>query len=174
MDRELLLLGLLRLHDMHGYQLHEFINRNLAACTDLKKPTAYHLLDRMAAQGWLSVSDAESTEGNRPNRRVYHLTADGEAAYQRLLRENLAVYQPATFTGSIGLAFLDSLPRAEALTLLTQRRDGIAEALAVMQAAPEHGGSMNLVIEHQIHHLQSELDWLESVLYRLGKPEEQT
>lgn len=174
MERELLLLGLLRMKDMHGYQLHEFINRNLASCTDLKKPTAYHLLDRMTAQGWLTVSDAESAEGNRPSRRIYQLTDAGEEAYQRLLRENLANYHPATFTGTIGIAFLDSLPRAEAVTLLTLRRAHMADALSILLTAPDHGGSMHLVIEHQIHHLKSELDWLDSVLDQLGKPEEPT
>lgn len=29
MERELVLLGLLRRTDMHGYQLHEFINQNI-------------------------------------------------------------------------------------------------------------------------------------------------
>ena len=41
MDRELLLLGLLRRSDMHGYQLHEFIERDLATVsyTHLTLPT---------------------------------------------------------------------------------------------------------------------------------------
>ncbi|MBL8155487.1 MAG: helix-turn-helix transcriptional regulator, partial [Anaerolineae bacterium] len=64
MDRELLLLGLLRREDMHGYQLHEFINQNMASCIDLKKPTAYYLLDRMAESGWISASAVQ--EGSRP------------------------------------------------------------------------------------------------------------
>ena len=48
MDDKLLLLGILRRQEMHGYQLFEFIDRDLAACTNLKKPTAYYLLNRMA------------------------------------------------------------------------------------------------------------------------------
>ena len=55
MEKKLLLLGLLRRQEMHGYQLNEFIDNNLALCTDLKKPTAYYLLDQMSKDGWISA-----------------------------------------------------------------------------------------------------------------------
>lgn len=169
MERELLLLGLLRHHNMHGYQLHEFINRNLASCTDMKKPTAYNLLEKMAEQGWLAVHESEDSESNRPPRRVYALTASGEAAFQRLLRENLSAFYPATFSGSIGLAFIDALPRAEALSLLRQRREMMNASLEAIDSAPAHEGSLNLVIDHQKHHLRSEVDWLDRLIVQLSK-----
>ena len=81
MDRKLLLLGLLRQQEMHGYQLYEFIERELSFCTDLKKPTAYYLLNKMAERGW--IVEEQSQEGKRPPRKVFRLTAQGEAAYQR-------------------------------------------------------------------------------------------
>ena len=51
MERELLLLGFLRREQAHGYRLNEFIEREMTACTDIKKPTAYFLLDKMAHEG---------------------------------------------------------------------------------------------------------------------------
>ena len=92
MERELLLLGLLRSQEMHGYQLHEAIDSHLGMGVQLTKPTAYRLLSNMAEDGW--VTYREEQEGNRPPRRVYAITAQGEVAFQRLLRENLANYQP--------------------------------------------------------------------------------
>ena len=89
MDAKLLLLGLLRQQNMHGYQLYEFIDRGFSVCTDLKKPTAYYLLNKMAEEGLISEDHIQ--EGNRPLRRVYTLTEKGEAEYQRLLRANLAI-----------------------------------------------------------------------------------
>lgn len=165
MERELLLLGLLRHQDMHGYQLHEFISSNMASCTDLTKPTAYHLLDKMEQQGWLTSSEAD--DGKRPARKIYRITPAGEDAFQRLLRENLSTHTSATFSGSIGVAFLDSLSNAEAASLLTHRRIALARELETMRSAPPHSGSLGLVIEHQVHHLQSELTWLDGVLARL-------
>ena len=166
-ERELLLLGLLREQGMHGYQLLEFIDTQMSSCVDLKKPTAYFLLDKMAAAGWI-VAEQEQ-EGNRPPRRIYRITPEGEAVFQRLLRENLGCYAPARFAGDVGLVFAESLPPDEAAALLVQRRAEIEASLALVQAAPAHPGGAQLIIEHQIHHLSSELAWLNQVIERLAQ-----
>ncbi len=165
MEPKLLLLGLLRDQDMHGYQLYEFIERDLSICTDLKKPTAYYLLNKMAEDGW--VDEAQLQEGNRPPRKVYSLTEKGEGEYQRMLRSNLSAYTPAYFPGDAGLAFMDSLDRREAISMLEQRRAVLLEALTGLQDVPKHAGSLQYVIEHHIHHLNSELEWLDALLVDL-------
>jgi DNA-binding PadR family transcriptional regulator len=167
MEKKLLLLGLLRRQEMHGYQLNEFIDNNLALCTDLKKPTAYYLLDQMAKGGWISAETEQ--DGNRPPRRVYRLTEAGEAAFQRLLRENLAAYAPVNFPGDIGLGFLDWLTPAESLPLLEAQKTQVVTRLAEIQSIPAHAGSLGLIFSHQIHHLQAELEWLKFVLTKIDK-----
>lgn len=166
MERELLILGILRGQKMHGYQLAEFIDHNLAACTDLKKATAYFLLDKMFAAGWVTYE--EDQEGKRPPRRVYQITAEGEAAFQRLLRENLASYAQAYFSSDIGLGFLDALQPEEALELLKQRRSILAEQYTVLEAAPLHPGSFQWILEHRTMHLKAELKWIDTILDRIG------
>ncbi len=165
MERELLLLGLLQQQEMHGYQLHEFIDSNMQTCVDLKKSTAYYLLEKMAKEGF--VTSSAEREGNRPTRQVYSLTPDGEAQFQELLRQNLSSYRPALFPGDTGIIFLDDLPRDEAITLLQTRRAAIVDELERAEAAPIHSGSLQLLIEHQIVHLRSELDWLDYVINHL-------
>jgi DNA-binding PadR family transcriptional regulator len=166
MDHKLLLLGLLRRQGMHGYQLFEFIESALSACTDLKKPTAYYLLNKMAEDGW--VAETQQQEGNRPPRRVYQLTPAGEAEFQQLLRTNLASYRAVYFPGDFGLAFLDEIQPAEATLLLEQRRHVLESDLAQAREVPVHGGSLQLVIEHRAHHLQAELAWLDGIMARLS------
>jgi DNA-binding PadR family transcriptional regulator len=166
MERRLLLLGLLRQEEMHGYQLHEFIERYMQTCVDLKKSTAYYLLDKMEDKGWITSS--EEQEGNRPRRQVYRLTAAGEEQFQQLLRENLAGYWPARFAGDVGISFLDALPAEEALPLLQQRRAALAAALTAAQDAPPHAGTLQLLLEHQVAHLEAELSWLDRLLDRLA------
>jgi DNA-binding PadR family transcriptional regulator len=162
LERELLLLGLLRHQGMHGYQLLEFIDTQMSSCVDLKKPTAYYLLDKMAAAGWIGYEQEQ--QGNRPPRRVYHITPEGEVAFQRLLRENLAGYPPVHFAGDVGLAFVDALPPQAAVSLLEQRRQEAQARLDAAKAAPVHPGGAQLLIDHQIHHLTAELVWLERVI----------
>ncbi|NCP86641.1 MAG: PadR family transcriptional regulator [Anaerolineae bacterium CG_4_9_14_3_um_filter_57_17] len=162
MEKKLLLLGILRRQEMHGYQLSEFIDNNLSLCTDLKKPTAYYLLDQMAREGWISAETTQ--EGNRPPRRVYQLTPAGEATFQRLLREQLAQYSPINFPGDVSLAFLDGLPAQETLNLLAEQRAALLTRLEEISAIHAHTGSLSLVFLHQTHHLQAELGWLDEVI----------
>ena len=170
MERELLLLGLLRSQEMHGYQLHEAIDSHLGMGVQLTKPTAYRLLNNMAEDGW--VTHREEQKGNRPRRRVYAITAQGEVAFQQLLRENLADYQPMEFTCQIGLAFLDELSAKEALPLLYRRRAGMEELLESTRGHCEHPGSLQLMLEHQVHLLAAELEWLNSVMARMQRTQD--
>ncbi len=165
MDKKLLLLGLLRTGSMHGYQLNDFIESTLATCVQIKRPTAYYVLNKMQADGW--VEEMEEQDGNRPPRRIYSITPAGEAAFQELLRQNLASYELAQFTGDVGLAFLGEVSTEDGLDLLQQRRDVIQDYLTQTQAIPLHPGSLQLTIEHQIRHLTAELDWLDEVMVRL-------
>ena len=161
MERELLLLGLLRRQEMHGYQLYEFIERELASCTDMKKPTAYFLLNKMVQDGW--ITEEQMQEGHRPPRRVFRLTSSGEAEYQRLLRANLASYSPTYFTGDIGIAFMDDLDPTEALALLESRRAELMTDLQTIHSVPEHPGASQWVVKHQARHLSAELEWLDEI-----------
>jgi DNA-binding PadR family transcriptional regulator len=165
MDRQLLLLGLLRQGNSYGYELHQYIEDNLSFCTDLKKSAAYYLLDKMQTEGWI----AEETEhvGNRPPRRVFRLLPAGEAAFQDMLRQSLSEYVPATFAGDVGVAFLDTLDQPDALACLADRRRALAAHLEHANQAPDHSGSLQWVVEHQTRHLRMELEWLDEVITRV-------
>ena len=58
-ERELLLLGLLRKREMHGYQLSEFLETHLVMFFDIKKATAYNLLGKMEKSGWVSSHEEQ-------------------------------------------------------------------------------------------------------------------
>jgi DNA-binding PadR family transcriptional regulator len=164
MERELLLLGLLRGDEMHGYQLNEFIDSHLDLMVHLKRPTAYRLLDKMADRGW--VTYREEREGNRPPRRVFAITPAGEKAFQRLLRTSLAKFEPIISPGNIGLLFLQALPKAEAAELLQTRRAHVEGALRQVQAHEAHPESASFMLLHQARHLEAELEWLDEVIHR--------
>lgn len=165
METKLLLLGLLRREDMHGYRLAEFIEKNLATCVNVTMPTAYRLLNQMVDDGWISFR--EERVGNRPPRRVYHLLPAGEQAFERLLRDQLARYEAHSHPSDIPLAFMDALPTADQRALLSERRAQLRQTLAALQQTPAHPGPFQLMIEHQTLHLTSELEWLDRVLLRI-------
>jgi len=164
-EKKLLLLGLLRMQEMHGYQLNELIGSHLGTSVHLKKPTAYRLLNQMSGDGW--VTYREEREGNRPPRRVYAITPQGEGAFQRLLRQSLADYKPADFVGNVGLLFLDTVPAKETASLLQDRRAVVESLLQKVHAHEGLDGGFQLVLEHQERHLTTELEWLDEVIARI-------
>ncbi len=166
MNRELLLLGLIRQSEMHGYRIIEFIERDLAMCTDLKKPTAYFLLDKMAQNGWISWT--EERDGNRPPRRTYQITTEGEGQFQKLLRESLAHYEPVKFSDDIALAFSEALSPAERLELLSRRYQALQAMVEAVRSTPSHPGMAQLAIDHQRVHLESELRWMDELMERIS------
>jgi DNA-binding PadR family transcriptional regulator len=161
-ESELLLLGLLQRQAMHGYELHEFLDHRLHFVTDLKKPTAYRLLDVLYQRGL--VARTAERAGRRPERLVYSLTPAGQQHFRRLLREQLGRAEPVRYPHNIALLFSDQLGESERRDLL--RRRGLAlraqledTLLAVDAHAP--GTAPRVVLEHDATMLRAELDWLE-------------
>lgn len=166
-DRALLLLGVLMGQDQHGYQINEFIERALCQVTTMKKPTAYALLDRLSAKGYISVHREQA--GNRPPRKVYSITADGRTLFLELLRENLSSASVTTDEGDVGLMMLDYLDRESAIESLRLRLAKLDALLTAEPAIPPHGG--NLSIDLAIDHLQAirraDRAWLLATIDRL-------
>jgi len=168
MDRELLLLGLLRQEEMHGYRIVEWVEAELRYCTDLKKPTVYFLLGKMEKAGW--VSRTRSRQGKRPPRWVYRITETGEAQFQSLLRQNLSSHVPSRFPGDVGLAFLSAAKPQEAVECLLLRRARVQAEADELRQAPVRSGSIEWVVSHQRAHLESELRWLRALMDQLLSP----
>lgn len=162
-DRELLLLGLLRKREMHGYQLADFLDTHLGMFFDLKKGTAYHLLGKMEERGW--VASHEEREGRRPPRRVYAITPEGEALFQDLLRASLPVHRPAAFPGNVPILFMDALPSQELEDLLGERRETIQERMVALEARLDHAG--HPLFEHKILILKAEKEWIGGLLKKV-------
>lgn len=168
MEHTLLVLGLLKLQQMHGYQLSDLIDRRLKYLTDLKKPTLYHLLAKLEKQG--EVTKSVSREGNRPERYTYRLTRRGEEHFQTLLRQNLKDTHSTYFQDDIGLLFLNELPAADAHADLERKRAGLDERIAwLKETLAQHRQdtpAYHTLRHHQIH-LQAERAWLSELLERL-------
>jgi DNA-binding PadR family transcriptional regulator len=170
MERQLLLLGLLRGREMHGYQINECIEDSLGVNVQLTKPTVYRLLSSMADKGW--VASREEQEGNRPSRRVYGITPQGEEAFQRLLRQSLAGYRPLDLLGDAALLFLDALPAVEALELLRERRTAVAHLLEAAHARELDRADPGWLLQRRRYHLAAELGWVDELIARLGSRDE--
>jgi len=165
MEKKILLLGLLLSHGMHGYQLNEMLQQNPATPISLKKSNAYKLLNDMEADGW--VTHTEEQEGNRPPRRVYSVTKEGETAFYLLLRENLSSHPAPEFPGVVGFDFLYLLPTEEAAALLETRLEIVREKFEELDQVGLEIRQSHLASEYLHKFYDREIEWLTEIIQRL-------
>ncbi|MBX6763005.1 MAG: PadR family transcriptional regulator [Rubrobacteraceae bacterium] len=168
-ERHLLILGLVKEQRQHGYQINEFIQKNLSNLTQMKKATAYVILDRLEEAGY--VRSETEQQGNRPPRKVYEVTPEGRERFIELLRENLLRADRILMGGDVGLMFLDELPRAEVVRHLESRLEDRERQIAEIEKAPEYPGVLGppLAIEHLLALNRADRDWLRTTIERLRR-----
>lgn len=168
-NRSLVLLGLLMGQSQHGYQINEFIERNLSTVTDMKKPTAYATLDKLNQKGYIDIQLEQ--EGNRPTRKVYSINDKGRDYFYELLLDNLSSAEKVNYQGDIGLMFIDFLPKDEAISALKERLEKNKRQVKLFHQTPAHEvrSGVNLAIEHKITMLKAEISFLEKAINTLLK-----
>ena len=165
MHKLLMLLGILRQGPMSGYDLHRFVRAHGAVSADLKKANVYYLLDRLAADGYLHVQAEAGARGPRGERLIYTLTDLGRARFDELLREVLRSYDTVHTGVDVAVMFLGQLTQAEALSLLEERRQAVAEQrsriAAEMSEETMHRPTQRIARDHLLCLLDAELAWVE-------------
>lgn len=166
-ERMLLLLGMLKAERQHGYQLNEFIEHNLGRVIDMKRSTAYTLLERLCTQGY--VERMIEQEGNRPPRKVYQLTMSGEVQFTSLLKELLTQAAIGTPPFEIALMFLDHLTLSEVRPLLQEHLEQLNQLITTYEQTPAHniGKGVDIAISHRLALYRAERTWLLEILEQL-------
>ena len=176
----LYILGLLRRYGpQHGYRIKKTIAGQLADFTQIKLPTIYYHLGKMAENGL--VSAASEKPGSRPEKTVYRITDKGEKAYQGLLRKLLDTeYRPSFATDGI-FFFADHYRPEDLLTYLQTYGETLRATLAgieqhraeTLRFVPEDAQTMTeIIFSHHLHHYRAELAWAEETRQALLPKEE--
>lgn len=164
-DKELFLLGLLHGHDSHGYELNTLLAHPTAPIR-IGKANAYQILARFEDRGWTTVT--ETRDGNRPPRRVYTLTPAGEEAFNRMLRSRLATHAPTEHANVVALNFLELLPRAEVLVLMTQRLAAAQSYVRELRLAAGDDAGQHYGVDYLLRHAEFEERWLTDLIADLS------
>lgn len=174
MSTRLVLLGLLRLGPLHGYELKRLIEERMGDWTDIAFGSIYFALAKLREEGFVSDSEPERG-GKRPARIVYSITEPGRAEFLRLLRETFVSRQRHRYEIDIALAFHDALPPAEVEDFFASRLGGLEAARSALRdheiqelARPGVPPSAALIFSHSRLHLEAEIEWTRSVLDALA------
>lgn len=161
---EYALLGLLCEQPMHGYTIHQRIQagQDYGLVWRVKQGMLYAMLARLESEGLLASS--VETQGARPPRKLYCLTAKGETVLHAWLQT------PVSNGRDFRLEFLTKLyfaERAGARTALTLIRRQYAASQAQLnelatqaQALAQAGSFAGLVSDFRIGQMEAVLSWL--------------
>jgi len=144
----LMVLGLLRAAPMHGYDIRKRLDTiHAEAWADVLPGSIYHALKQMEKEGLLAV-EATERSGNRL-RAVYALTDAGRRAYLDELRHAWSTPPRAFPTGLYAaIAFLDDLPRLEALALIDALIPALEREIAYWAEGEDAKGQAEALSEH--------------------------
>ena len=121
----LIVLGFLRMRPMHGYEIQQLIQQSrMDDWANLLSGSIYYALNKLEQDG-LIRAEAEVRTGNRL-RKIYAITDKGESQFRDMVRESL-LSSPHSVKSDLapGLAWIDALPRDEAVRLLERNLEEV-------------------------------------------------
>lgn len=169
-----LILGLLSLAPMTGYDLKKHFDSSINHFWNADKAQIYRTLAHLVRDGLATVKTIR--QENYPDRQEHHITAAGRRALLEWLAAPLDA-QPGreAFLGRV--FFAGELERGAVLELLSARR---SESLALLEEyrmqrreigpaaeTERRAFLMAATLDNGIRHVEAELEWLDSVEGRL-------
>ena len=173
----LYILGLLKRYGpQHGYQIKKTIAEGLSDFTQIKLPTIYYHLAKMAADGLLSATSEKP--GARPEKIVYRMTEKGETAYRGMLAKLLETEYRPTFENDAVFYFWDHCSAADVIEYLQTYTEKLKADLAMidrhrdemMRHVPDEAKTVTrITFGHHERHYRAELAWAEEALRELAQ-----
>ena len=163
--RKLLLLGMLNNTEMHGYLLNAHLGAKIPI--EIKKPTAYNILDKMEQDGW--ITHKEEFTGER-SRKIYSLTQQGKKIYLEMLEKELSTFHPGEFPDLVSIGLIDSISKKKRIRLLLKRRSSLENYIKDFHPSggntedDPHKGSSNLIFHYIRRSLELQLSFLDEVI----------
>ena len=157
------LLALLANAASHGYQLRARLQLALGPLSEaLNEGQVYVTLNRLEKAGL--VTSQQVGQADRPNRKVYELTAAGRARVMEWL-EDTSWPKPAPAEFHLKLVAAAAAGLGDPVRLVDMQRHALLAELAATQRASlgEPDGSVaGLLLEGVVLRLQADLRWLEA------------
>lgn len=169
------ILGLLQHQEMTGYDLKtNCFDQTLAHLWSADQAQIYRTLDKLEQQGWITCT--VEIQHDRPNRKIYSLTAAGKAELMRWLQSP----QPLPTVRDpllVQIHFAAALPNQAIIDLLQQQLSERHAKLAACKAidlpslenpsASRQQRMQRLAQELAIQREQTYIDWLERAIARM-------
>src|SRR5262245_56518832 len=159
------LLGFLREHPMHAYEIHQTLLRPeaLGLVWHLKQSLVYVMLERLEEAGYITTTLAP--QNSRPPRKILHLTPGGSNAFERWLVAPVEHGRDFRLEFLAKLYFANLTDSAIVVRLLAVQRAACQAWLSDLRAQADLiRGERNydwLVLQFRIGQLEASVNWLD-------------
>jgi len=159
---------------VHGHQIRQQAQSDRTdQWADVAVGALYGALKRLANEGLVSEVRTERV-GNRPERTVYEITAEGRRALAAVRDAALRELAMANDPFDLALAQSRDLPEEHLTQVVATRLAGlkVAEASARLQAEtadPYLNEAERMIIRHRIERAATEVRWHTELLARMPK-----
>ena len=132
----LLILGIIkRRGSAHGYRMYrDLVEWRIETWTVIRPGSIYHALTQMEKLSHIKRADTSSSQKLGPSKAEYCLTPAGDKEFFALLSKALKGINIIEL--SVGIAFMEYLPRAMAVNLLRQRVVSQKQVTAFLRTLP--------------------------------------
>lgn len=160
--KELMVLGVVQEHPMHGYALAALLSESMGWTLGLNKSAIYAILRRLEKHDL--VTQTKSKDTNYPERQTYQVTDKAERAASGLLADCAGDSLSPVLPLAAALMHLDMLPETDRSSLLRQLRAWRIDQLKILDGIGSHEGIQKVALELISNQLRLELTVVEQLL----------
>lgn len=168
------LLGLVRQHPLHGYEIYQRLRNHptLSMIWHPKQSHVYAMLKKLEQAGLLA-STLETQEAYPP-RKILHLTADGAAAFANWMSNPVQQWEDVQREFPARLFFAQNSTDDTALRLVERQRSvsrlWLKDLHRRIQSLTARQSSEWLVIQFRMRQVEGFLDWLDHCTIHFTEP----
>jgi len=167
MSHRYLILGLLAQNPMTGYDMRKHVKEVLSVVTSASYGTLYPTLHKLLSEGAVRVDEVE--QQNRPAKKVYYITPQGQAILQTWL-EKPPADDKVRREFLLKLYFASESAQGQVTLLLTQRRQRMQAQLEALQRERRtvNDPRREWIIDYALSMVRAEITWLTDMVSRFS------
>lgn len=173
MEKELILLGLLKEGPRHGYELKRVIDEKISTFAPISAGSIYYTLKGLEKDGLVSMTRKKM--GKYPEKEVYRITKKGEEKFKELLKETCFNIKRLYRSMDIVLYFMNYLKPEEVMGGLKNRIGqikGIREETRGIYAKvkrEKYPYYIQAIAQRNIRFMDEEIEWMEEFIKEIRR-----
>ena len=173
MEKELVLLGLLKEGPRHGYELKRVVDEKISTFAPLSSGSIYYTLKGLEKNSLVSM--ARKKKGRYPEKEVYRITKKGEEKFRELLKETCFNIKRLYRSMDIVLYLMNYLKPGEVIEGLRNRIGQITEireetkGIYTKVKKKKYPYYIQAIAQRNIRFMDEEIEWMEDFIQTIKK-----